>query len=383
MNKQTSAYQLVKQSHPINGQALIQSAICRALPSNGTVAIENLSQSVLATLIKHAGLGSITMVGVPILKKYGAKLWREFSNQRRLVECIGAESGELYIQSKMEAGFSSLAEKPLVIHQKSLDDAFVGRKNLCWLAFDDGAVELLESGEECIRLQRPLISFASFASLESAAKWCSSHDYILLNADLSPPASTDEQGLYLFPDQALLSAVKALLTPAHDLSQNSIRLKENIKHVWPQLCASTDALARQTCSYLQMNERLYDLDDMIGFNLYKSEDHNGTEWRWTGPGHDAIVLLPMRAKGLYCVELTVLAMPEGLESTVVRCFMNGKPHFEGKLSAGNLISFSYYAENPHAPIELLISSENTVTLGGRELGVAISAIKVKWENGNA
>lgn len=383
MSQQRSAFEILKESHPINAQVLVQAAICRRLPANSVVAVENLNQSILASLVKKAGLASVTVIGEPIIRKYGASLLRALEEMSGAVEYIGNNNAELSIQPKVQAGFTNLAQETVKVHLKTVDAAFLGRSNIGWLAFDTGDAALLASAENTVNEHRPLISFASFDDLAIAKKWCKERNYLLLNADLDEPLTTGPQGLYLFPDSDFLRLVQNTLCPAIQLSNANVVLNTQIKHTWPQICGVSDPLTRQVCTYLQVNERTYDLKEMIGFNLYSSELHGDTTWRWTGPGHDAVLLLPMRTRGLFTVELTVLALPENIAHTVVRCFMNGNLHFEGNVSEGSHISFTYYVDNPHAPVELLISAEKTAFIAGRELGIAISAVKVKWETQNA
>lgn len=60
--------------HCIVKQILVQSAICRALPRNAHVIMDNLPQSIMTSLLNAAGISYDMVVTEQLLSKYGHKL---------------------------------------------------------------------------------------------------------------------------------------------------------------------------------------------------------------------------------------------------------------------------------------------------------------------
>ena len=365
--------------HSIVEQILIQSAICRTLPRNAHVIMDNLPQSIMASLLNAAGISYDMVVTEPLLSKYGHKLIDMLSANGIPFSCLGEQDWQLQLVPRVEAGFSGLARMPQMVNVQTVDEAFVGLRKVNWLAMEEASIRFLNSAQQCIAQHRPLISLAYTGNVTSLLQWCELNQYEAVDASLTAVTSDSSAGkYYLFPSDVLLKQVVEYLA-ANETAELQLGLSLNHQvHKWPALCKSGDALAQLTSDYLTTCSRQYPLATMMATNLYSSEWHDDTEWRWTGPGHDTTILLPMRARGLYRVSLSVLALPEEQECGFVRCFMNGVPVFGQYISAGDTIAFDYVSNKPEEPVELLLSVTDLQNCGGRDLGVAISGIEVVW-----
>lgn len=380
MKNVLQALNAATQQHAISNQILIQSAICRALPRNAHVVMDNLPQSIMASLVEATGMSCDFVVFEPLIRKYGFKLADMFAQAGLPLLCLGAECSTLRITPRVEAGFSLLARAPLTLAVQTVDDALLGLQRINWLAFERVDVTFLNQSINCVTQHRPLISLTFEGSVTSLLQWCEVHHYTAVDATLRAlsTTSTASQKVYLFPDQVLLDEVETYLTPEQIGADEVLLANNQLAQKWPALCNAGDNLGNLTQKYLKTCTRQYPLATMMATNLYASEWHDDTEWRWTGPGHDTTILLPMRARGLYRVSLSVLALPEGKECGFVRCFMNGVPVFGQDISAGDKIAFDYVSNKPEEPVELLLSVTDLQNCGGRPLGVAISGIEVVW-----
>ena len=103
------------QQHAISNQILIQSAICRAMPRNAHVVMDNLPQSIMASLVEATGMSCDFVVFEPLIRKYGFKLADMFAQAGLPLLCLGAECSTLRITPRVEAGFSLLARAPLTL----------------------------------------------------------------------------------------------------------------------------------------------------------------------------------------------------------------------------------------------------------------------------
>ena len=366
--------------HSIVEQILVQSAICRALPRNAHVIMDNLPQSIMASLLNAAGISYDMVVTEPLLSKYGHKLIDMLSANGIPFSCLGEQDWQLQLVPRVEAGFSGLARMPQMVNVQTVDEAFVGLRKVNWLAMEEASIRFLNSAQQCIAQHRPLISLAYTGNVTSLLQWCELNQYEAVDASLTAVTSDSSAGkYYLFPSSALLKQITEYLTADETAEAQLGGALERQVHKWPALCKSGDALAQLTSDYLTTCSRQYPLATMQASGLYAVELHDSTEWRWTGPEHDTVILLPMRAKGLYRVSLSVLALPEGLEINTVRCFMNGIQIACQEVKAGSVISFDYFADKPELPVELLLSVSQIVNCGGRALGIAISGIQVAWD----
>ena len=369
-----------KPEQPINKQILMQSAICRALPRNAHIIMDNLPQSIMASLLNSAGLSYDIVVTESMLNKYGFELIEMFDSAEIPLLCLGAESWHLRLTARVEAGFSNLSQGPRTIDVQTVDEAFSGMRRISWLALESIDLLFLDNAKNCIEEHRPLISLVFDGKVNSLLQWCEVNQYSLVDASLNPVSSKNasEQKYYLFPTTALLEEVAQYLEVSDCETYLNVADDSKAIHKWPLLCKAGDGLAKLTANYIQTNTRQYPLSSMLATGLFPLEIEGGTEWRWTGPGHDTKILMPMRAHGLYRISLTVLAIPEGVSNTTVRCFMNGAIALEQTVEAGTEIVFDYVADQPEFPAELLISVSNTQDCWGRVLGIAISGIQVAW-----
>lgn len=379
MNTRSGAVSELQAQHPIYEHIVLHSAICRALPGNAHVIMENLPQSIMATFIEAAGMSCDMVISEEALTKYGFQFIDMLRQAETPFTCLSATTSTLRMMPPVEAGFSGLSHGQEIIKVQTIDDAFFGLQKITWIALEHATIEHLHGAKACIDLHRPLLSL-TVADIAALLDWCQQHQYIAVDSNLSSlPAGNHYHGkVYLFPHESLLKTVQALFTSSSQAKALMPSGYTDLSLAWPALCADNDKLARTTKAFLNTHTRHYPLKSMLAQGLYQAEISDGVAWRWTGPGHDTRILLPMRAQGYYRVALTVFALAGDVELTQVRCFMNGRLCHEQTVAAGSEIVFDYLSETPALPVELLLTCGTVQNSGGRNLGIAISDIQVSW-----
>lgn len=365
--------------HPIYEQIALTSAICRALPHNAHIIMENLPQSIMATLVDAAGMSFDMVVSEAVLARYGFQLIDMLHQIDMPFTCLSSVTSSLSISAPVEAGYSGLSRGSETVNMETIDQAFLGLRRITWIALEKVTIEYLHGANACISEYRPLLSF-SMVDKSELFQWCELHQYVAVSSELQELTENCQYSgkVYLFPEVSLLNSVRALMASGMQTEAASHLSRNNLALRWPFLCVENDKLAHKTKLFLTSHTRHYPLTSMLAKGLYESECHDDVVWRWTGPANESRILLPMRAKGDYRVGLTVYALPQDIETSQVRCFMNGRLCHEQTVAAGSKIEFDYLCDSPALPVELLITTAEIQNCGGRNLGIAISGIRVNW-----
>ncbi|MDB2331199.1 hypothetical protein N9V74_05750 [Alteromonas sp.] len=367
--------------HAINVDILVASAMLRSMPAMRDVVLDAMPQSIMANLAGAIGANVIYLTNKNLTTKLGLPFIRASKAAGVMPAAISDVPEDLVFSPRVEAGFEGLGDADERVKLRTLDVLLSGKANIDWIALGYLSNDVLKVAHVTVEKHRPLLSGEVSSSHQLAVQsWCDDNGYIAVDNTLQPLCEDVEKAyVWLVPNTDVLANAHKLLG-SNEAAVNSRQSMNNlITQCWPQLAGEHDALARQTKDYLLNNRRWYYLDKLLNIGMHELDTDGSSYWRWVGD-KGVRLFLPLRAKGHYQISVSIFSLVNDVESTMVRCFVNGHLKNRQRVTAGSKITIPYFAHEDGGIAELFIAAENSIHVGDRALSISISELIVSWED---
>lgn len=365
--------------HNINVDLLVTSAFLRSIPLLSEVVLDTMPQSIIAILARRAGADVTYLINQALCEQHGLAFFRASIAAGVQPYCLGNESKDVVIAPKVQAGFEGLSELAESIKVRTPDAYLTGRSRVNWLALSEVTADILNETTAFAREQQPLISgFVTNEQVVDIITWCDCHNYVAVDNVLEPlNANSANVYSWLVPNQTMLNKVTEWVGKDKAAVNTKLPLPMLAEQTWPTLTTNNDALAKQTADFLLHKRRWYYLDRLLNLGLHPVETDGENYWRWIG-GNGTRLFLPLRARGHYSLYFTVFSLVADLEKSIIRCFVNGRMKKCVEVRAGQSVIIPHYADKDGGIAELLIVSENSRQVDGKELSISLSELVVNW-----
>ena len=367
--------------HAINVDILVASALLRSMPAMRDVVLDAMPQSIMANLASAVGANVTYLLNKPLASKLGLPFVRASKAAGVMLAAVSDIPEDIVFSPRVEAGFEGLGDADERIKLRTLDVLLSGKANIDWIALGYLSNDVLKEAHVTVEKHRPLLSGEVSSGHQLALQsWCIDNGYIAVDNTLQPLCEDVEKAyVWLVPNTDVLANAHKLLG-SHAAEVNPRQSMHSlITQCWPLLAGEHDALARQTKDYLVNNRRWYYLDKLLNIGSYALDTDGVNYWRWVGD-KGIRLFLPLRAKGHYQLSVSIFSLVNGLESTIVRCFVNGRLKTLQRVTEGTILTIPYFAEDDGGIAELFIMAENSVNVGDRALSISISELVVSWED---
>lgn len=404
---------------PARKRLLCYWTLLHFLPGRGQAVLVDTQNNMVQQLARERGYDCLRLPSTSALDRHGAWIepWLKARNAQDLVAptdvypvLLGARQQMLEYRPPTQPGLRHTPPNPVRLPVTTLDALLHALNNPAFIHINDASnlAGMLVGGMKGLALTYPVLSFVLPYHLDTDLRAALTHlqkvGYRLFDTGFQPwhigELPGERECIALPPDYANtlpslcrrtmlwgeLGAPSGNGHDSHPLEEQVMPIRGgHPRDVDFQLLTTSGVSSGLLREGLTSRRVLFGLDWLPGDNWYPMEKDGGYHWRWSGPGTDARLLLPVPAPGHYTLSCKVMNTVTPDLAGRAQIFVDGVHHREiGRQFIQDTtvhVGLHIRQEEWNGALELMIALPRTARPSEsdpRKLGLSLDWLSLQW-----